>query len=318
MPPSRWARPLFTLFAGSAIAAFGQENACLHRTIPVGVEDSNGVPIRGLTTADFRGKLRGNPVKILSIVPDDRPHRIVILLDASGSMVTKWTPTLISASALAETELPNTQMALLIFGTKAYEHIEFTQGQIAVAERLRQLRADATESKRLVHGTTALRDALLSGLQLLAPPTSADSLFLVSDGGDSSSHTHFHEVVDRLSASGVRLFVSLVVDSPGSSFSSAEELNGPSEVSELVRLTGGDLIWQYADRIPTSQKDRAQVAEAVNAFHQKIIHNFRLEVELPAPLNKGRGWDLKLAGGNKERWKKVRLTYPTELAPCRP
>jgi hypothetical protein len=187
-----------------------------------------------------------------------------------------------------------------------------------VAERLRRLRSNAAASKQLVRGKTALYDTLPSRLQLLGTPTSEDSLYLVSDGGDSSSHAPFDEVVHRLRAGGVRLFVSLVVDSPGSPFSSAEELNGPSELSELVRLTGGDLIRQYADRIPTSQKGRAQLAEARNAFHQKIILNFRLEVELPAPLDKWRGWELKLGGENKERWKKVRLTYPTELAPYSP
>jgi hypothetical protein len=48
------------------------------------------------------------------------------------------------------------------------------------------------------------------------------------------------------------------------------------------------------------------------------VHNFRLEVELPAPLDKWREWELNLAGEDRDRWKKVRLTYPTELAPCSP
>jgi hypothetical protein len=78
----------------------------------------------------------------------------------------------------------------------------------------------------------------------------------------------------------------------------------------LVGKTGGAIFQPFNGEVPTKESERAQVAEAVNAFHQKLIHNFRLEVELPAPLGKWRGWELKLGGENKERWKKVRLTYP--------
>jgi len=125
----------------------------------------------------------------------------VILLDASESMATKWGRVLAPASALAESRLPDTELALLIFGSKIYEQVGFSEGQKTIAERLRHLGTDTKDAEKLVHGRTALYDALLAGLQLLGAPTSADILYLVSDGGDNASRARFDEVSRRLTSS---------------------------------------------------------------------------------------------------------------------
>lgn len=133
------------------------------------------------------------------------------LLDASESMAPKWGRVLVPASALAETRLPNTELALLNFGSKIYEQVGFSEGQKTIAERLRHLSTDTKDAEKLVRGKTAPYDSLLAGRQLLGTPTSADIPYLVSDGGDHASHAQFGEVSRKLSLSGVRLFVSLVV-----------------------------------------------------------------------------------------------------------
>jgi hypothetical protein len=43
--------------------------------------------VRGLEPTDFEGKLGGKAVKILSVKPDERPHRIAVLLDTSGEVL---------------------------------------------------------------------------------------------------------------------------------------------------------------------------------------------------------------------------------------
>lgn len=309
---------LFSLGSFAQLPTSAQDTSCLHRTLALNVEDSTGLPVQGLTPTDFQAKLRAGPAKILSIVPDDRPHRLVILIDASGSMTMFWGQALASALALAETPLHNVQMALLVFGQKVYEQIDFSRGQSAVADRLREFRAGAADPIQLVHGRTAILDALLSGLQLLDAPTSADSLYLLTDGAENASRTHLDDVAHRLTSSGVRLFVSFVGTRSGVRPRTSEEIFGPVSFSQLVRKTGGGMIQPFADGVPTNPKDGEKLAEVVNAFHQKMIHNFRLEIELPGPLDKWHEWELKLSGGNKNRWKNVRVAYPTELAPCGP
>jgi DNA-binding transcriptional ArsR family regulator len=310
----------FLLVAGAS----AQESACLHRTLLLNVEDAKGIPIQVLHPADVQAKLREGPIKILSIVPDDRRHRIVILLDASGSMAAKWGRVLAPASALAETKLPNTDLALLIFGSRVYEQVGFSEGQTAIAERLRHLGTDTKDAEKLVRGKTALYDSLLAGLQILGTPTSADILYLVSDGGDNASRAQFGEVSRRLSSSGVRLFVSLVVgdleEITGVGYRSPtpEESKGPVDMRELVRKTGGEIIVPFTSRLNVKSKEMEQISAALSIFHQSMIQSYRMEVELPVPLTKERNWELKPADQNKERWKGARIVYPQELERCKP
>ncbi len=313
----------------SATHVSAQEVVCLHRTLPFNVEDANGIQIHGLKPADFQAKSRSGLVKILSILPDERPHRIVMLLDASASMAPKWKRALVTASALAEAKLPNTELALLIFGDKTYEQISFSEGQRAVAERLRQLCANTKDLGNLLHGKTALYDSLVAGLQLLGTSTSADILYLVSDGADTASHAKFDQVAHRLTSSEARLFVSLVLDANwGISATSdslgahrtpnPEEIDGPRDLEALVRKTGGETIVPFNSRPHFRPEKMEQIKAALDDFHQSMIRSYLLEVDLPGLPDKKGTWELKPSNENKERWKNVRVTYPEELEPCAP
>jgi hypothetical protein len=66
---------------------FAQDDACLHRKIPVTVIDRSSAPVGGMAVSDFRGDLRGKRVQILSLQSDMQSRRVVILLDVSGSML---------------------------------------------------------------------------------------------------------------------------------------------------------------------------------------------------------------------------------------
>src|SRR6201987_6148915 len=90
------------------------DTSCLHRTLPLSIQDARGLPLRDATASDVEARIHGAGIKVLSLAPDDRQHRIVILLDASGSMQVNWFDAVVLASALADFRLPNVQMALLI------------------------------------------------------------------------------------------------------------------------------------------------------------------------------------------------------------
>src|SRR5260370_8473944 len=63
-----------------------QEVNCQRRVLPIALRDKLNLPIQGISTADFEAKVHGKPIKILSLAPDPRPHRLVLILDTSGSM----------------------------------------------------------------------------------------------------------------------------------------------------------------------------------------------------------------------------------------
>src|SRR5260370_35905773 len=100
------------------------------------------------------------------------------MVDASGTMATKWQEVLAPASNLAVTTLPNTRMALLIFKDKIEEQVSFSQGQSAVSERLRQIRSIKNASGQVAGGRNSLFDLIHSRLQLQETLSSADSFHL--------------------------------------------------------------------------------------------------------------------------------------------
>ena len=49
------------------------------RKVPVSFRDAQNLPLQNISVTDLEAKLHGKPVKILSLAPDPRPHRIVLL-----------------------------------------------------------------------------------------------------------------------------------------------------------------------------------------------------------------------------------------------
>lgn len=311
---------LIVVLVGLSLAmpfsASSQESSCLRRVLPLTATDPQGTVIEGLRATDFEANYGGGQVNILSIRPDDRPHRIVILLDASGSMAPNWRGAVALASRFAESHLPNLKTALVVFRAKVEETVDFHQGQNAVAERLRQIQP--MTPKQSSTANTALYDALLFGLQLLETPTSADSLYLISDGGENASHAQVEEVTHRLTSSGVRLYVSFVVSNLHFRNRTREEVAGPEIISDLVRKTGGVINVPFGPDVPTKPEAIDLVVQKAGGPYREMFQNYRMELELPAPLKRPKGWKLNPSGAIAARLKKAAISYPTELASCKP
>src|SRR5579863_7612887 len=74
---------MLCLFPGNSLA---QDDACSKFLIPLTVRDARGEVIHDFSAHDLEIKITGNIQPGESIRRDNRPRRIVILLDASGSM----------------------------------------------------------------------------------------------------------------------------------------------------------------------------------------------------------------------------------------
>src|SRR5260370_6671141 len=140
---------LFALFVVSSLPATAQDASCLHRTLPITVHDSHWLQFHGLTAEDFQAKLRGQRVKILSLHPDTRPHRIVVLLDTSGSMRgeesgKEWKLASSVAAHFSQANLKSTSPALFLFSDKVLEQIDFPQCTSAIANHLLYIRSEPT------------------------------------------------------------------------------------------------------------------------------------------------------------------------------
>lgn len=311
----------------TAVAA--QDPSCRRRTLPVALRDEQNLPIQNLSISDLQARAHGKPVKLLSISPDPRPHRVVLILDASGSMgSTQGEPPLASLEfALArhffEANKQRSQIALLLFNNEVTESVDFDQGNSAVEDKLQHILGNRDYVKSHVKGRTALRDAILAGLQMLRHPSSADSLYAITDGGDNASKHGVADLEQRLAATSVRLFAVLLHKELGYRNLTEEEMSGPGELLEITERSGGEILtaaaWRGKDMVLSADSQaKWKAQETLGRLYQTILGDQLLEIELPFLAAKDERWELKLSDGARHRWKDVHITYPTTLTRCGP
>jgi hypothetical protein len=314
------------LYLASAGPLAAQDAACLHRTLPFSVIDSHRHLVRIGDPVELEGKLRGKPVKILSIKPDNRPHRIVILLDTSGSMLgyldgRKWQVARFVALHIARANLANTSLALVLFSDKVNEVIGFSPDPLAVAKRFSAIEAYPDFVKAHIRGRTALRDAVVFALRMLGDAGSDDAIYAITDGGDNASRSKLGNVRDGLDSRGVRFFVTLLgSDEPG--FGPPEELSGPQDAAALAAASGGLVLGPLGMNrfgkasYDLTKDDFAAIAISLDDLYMTMTRNGLIEIELPQSLDKWSHWRLEFSRGDNAYHKDLLLVYPGDLAPC--
>jgi hypothetical protein len=301
-----------------------QESACTERTLPLSVETSLGVPLRGLAPSDFEAKLKGNPVEVLSIAPDTRPHRVVILLDSSGSMShdyynMRWNFALSLARQFAAACGTQTQLALLLFNQDVIEVDGFSKGNAAIAGRLKEIGAASAFLREKARGTTALYDAIAKALDLIDHPTSADAIYVITDGDENSSHLHSVAIEKLFGARPARLFASLLIE-PESREQAPQ--SPPFELTDLSHNTGGDaLVWRtgwpslFAWSLYRADP-HATVDEQLSRFYTGVLQNELITLRLSAEPTKAERLDLRLSAADRKKWKDAEVLYPSRIEPC--
>jgi len=303
--------------------AIAQSDSCLRRTMPVSVVDRNGAPVEGLTASDFRAEFQGKQVKILSVARDDRQHRIVILLDASGSMFgvggMKWSLACASALHIAQSNLPKASLALLIFRGDIVERIDFPQGTTAVSDKLKQVGEDASYKKN-PHGETALFDAILEGLRLLGPSSPGDVIYAITDGGDNKSRNSVREVQRALETAGVRVFALALTHMDSQHANTPEEEYGKSILQQVVDDTGGMQLEPIeitpVQFLRLGEGEKHRIAKALKLLYQEMLRPYEVEIELPQTTEKPSMWRLTLSDKKRREVRGLQVAYPRELMPC--
>jgi hypothetical protein len=319
---------LFLLLLTSHLLA--QEQPQLRRSIAVNVLDREGTLVTGLTAANFRGEFRGQPIKILSATVDSSPRRIVLLLDASGSMTTEKGKWELAHRAVEDVVLfgrGNDAIALLLFTGKVNERVDFTQGRRAVADSLAAVRAGSGAAHQ--GSGTALLDAIAEGLILLGSPRTGDVIYAVTDGQDHSSHVKPRRVEMALECTGVRLFLFLfrssLKDYPFAwILSPAGTVAGPDRIRQFVETTGGNWInllpvghgIRGKEGFEATEAELSAVGGAARQLYAQMAEVYRLDVALPMEVDKSRQWKLEVVDEQGKKRKDLKLIYPRRLAPC--
>ena len=316
----------FLILALSTKPVRAQDLSCTRRVLPIAVRDKQNLPIPNILVTDLKAKVRGKPIKMLSLAPDPREHRLVLILDASGSLGSTASEPPLFALELAlarhfvDVNRQSAQIALLIFNSDIIETVDFAQGNSGVGNKLQQISGDRNYVKTKVKGKTALRDTIVAGLQLFGNPSSADALYVLTDGGDNASKHSVADVTQLLAMTSVRLFAVLIRQEVEFRGRPPDE-SDPDELYKMAGKSGGEIlsaaVWhgnQMALSADPEAKWKSQ--ETLTRLYQTILGDRLLEIELPFPIAKNEHLELRLSDGARRRWNGSHITYPTTLLTC--
>jgi Ca-activated chloride channel homolog len=183
------------------------------------VTDSRGGPVTGLTAADFIVTEDGERQEITAFAAGEFPLSVVLGVDRSFSMAGEPLRLAKDAARAFLNELRPSDRSMVLA-------ISSTADVIAPmgTDRASQARAIAALDP---WSTTALRDALVAGLDRLQEETGRQAVIVFSDGADRYSRATASEVLDRARRSQALVYPI------------AFGKTRPPLLAELAVLTGG-------------------------------------------------------------------------------
>ncbi len=305
-----------TVFCAVPLSA--QVGSCTQRTVPVSVVTAGGLQTRDLQLSNFKAGIGKSPLRLLSLTPNNRPGRIVIVLDTSGSVVGSpyWSVYISVAESLLNNLAEGTQIGLIAFGSGTRSAMPLGEDRQKILDELISLAAD---SKLLLKKEmrTALWDSVVKASQMLEPPAEGDVIYVITDAGENASKIREKDVRQILISKGIRIFTFRVGLPEGDLTQS--DLNGIEIMKELVADTGGveavvsgraiDRKWLWLDKSGKPTK----INRALAMQYESIPVHYNLLLELPGYLQTMTTWTLELVG---LKTRDVILTYPRSLPAC--
>jgi Ca-activated chloride channel family protein len=200
--------------------------------IDVGVKDTRGGFVRGLTKQNFMIEEGGKRRPITSFSAGDQPVTIGLVLDRSGSMRNKWQEVLAASGKLAASSNPQDEFYVVTFADDVALNlppgVPFTDNVSALRRSLIGLPFG---------GRTALYDGLIAALSHLPDGRhERKALVLLSDGGDNASSVARAAALQAAERSHATIYAIGIFDS-------ADEDADPRFLMRLAHATGGEAFF---------------------------------------------------------------------------
>jgi VWFA-related protein len=199
--------------------------------IPVTVTDPLNRFVTGLEKKHFRLYEDKVEQKIAYLSSEDAPISIGLVFDHSGSMGAKLQKSREAVAQLLKTANPEDEFFLVQFNDRPELAMGFTHDADEIQNRL-----TFVQSK----GRTALLDSVYLALnQMKKAHNPRKALVVISDGGDNSSRYTETEIKNLVREADVQIYAIGIFEPLAARGRTAEELAGPSLLSEIAEQTGG-------------------------------------------------------------------------------
>ena len=199
--------------------------------IPVTVTDPMNRFVTGLEREHFRLFEDKNEQNLVQFSSEDAPLSVGVVFDTSGSMGNKLEKSRQAVAQFMKTANPEDEFFLVQFGERAELTIPFTHALEEIQNRL-----TFTQSK----GRTALLDGIYLSLhEMKKAKNPRKALLVISDGGDNNSRYTENEIKNLVREADVQIYAIGIFESISARGRTAEELAGPSLLSEVAEQTGG-------------------------------------------------------------------------------
>ena len=199
--------------------------------IPVTVTDQLNRFVTGLDKENFRIFEDKAEQTVTYFSSEDAPLSIGLVFDTSGSMGSKLEKSREAVAQFFKTANPQDECFLVEFNDRPELVTPFTKSLEDVQNRL-----TFTQSK----GRTALLDAVYLALHTMKKAQNPrKALLIISDGGDNSSRYTESEIRNLVREADVQIYAMGIFEPMSSRGRTAEELSGPSLLTEISEQTGG-------------------------------------------------------------------------------
>ncbi|MBI3680268.1 MAG: VWA domain-containing protein [Acidobacteria bacterium] len=199
--------------------------------INVTVTDPLNRFVTGLDKEYFRLWEDNQEQAVSQFSSEDAPLSVGLVFDASGSMGNKLHKSRQAAAQFFKTANPEDEFFLVQFNDRAELMTPFTHNTEEIQNRL-----TFTQAK----GRTALLDAVYLAIhQMKKGRNPRKAILILSDGGDNSSRYTESEIRNLVREADVQIYAIGIFEPVSSRGRTAEELSGPSLLSEISEQTGG-------------------------------------------------------------------------------
>jgi VWFA-related protein len=163
------------------------------------VTDHRGKLLTNLSKNDFKVFENGEPQQVKIFRREDVPVSLGIIIDDSGSMMTKRARVEAASLAMVRESNPQDEVFIVNFNDDAYLDVPFTNDMHKMEQGLARIDS---------RGGTAMRDAISMSLDYMKAKAKKDKkvLMVITDGNDNASNISLEKVVARSNQSDTLVY----------------------------------------------------------------------------------------------------------------